>query len=197
MNQRQYSEQILDEFAAEHSHDRETLDRYISLYPEGRAALLALAAEIRLVSDEARFSSEVIEDPAAGEAWSLFSLARTEVQRTTNPFRRFTGKQFADLSKGLGVSRGFMIGIRDRRVLVDSIPERFFAAASKIMEVAAQELRSYLNETPQVPATAEFKSDKKPTTVNQVTFEQLINDTEMSEEQRKIAMEYMSDDRSD
>ena len=90
-----------------------------------------------------------------------------------------------------------MIGIRDRRVREDSIPERFLCAASQVMEIALEELRYYLREEPGVLGTAEFKADKKPTVTGQVTFRQLIEDTEMTEEQHSTALGYLEDVRSD
>ncbi|WP_372718355.1 hypothetical protein [Novipirellula sp.] len=197
MNRRQQKEKILDEFAAEHSHDQQTLDRYINLYPEARLELLELASEIRLVTDESRFATSPIPDPGGDEAWTVFSSANTESLGRTNPFSQLRGKRFAEISEKLGVSRGFMIGIRDRRVREDSIPERFLSAASQIMEVALEELRQYLREEPGVLATAEFKADKKPMVTEQVTFRQLIDDTEMTEEQRCTALGYLEDVRSD
>lgn len=198
MSNRLTTEQILDAFAAEPSHDRDTLEVYMSKYPELRLRFLELAAETREVAGAARVATESIEDPGLEAAWSLVTSYTPEAaSKTANPFEPFTRKKFVELCDGLGLPRGFVVAIRDKRVQLASIPERFLEAAARLLNSRIEDLRAYLSGSPQVISTAEFKASKKPVAFEQITFLQLIEDTELSSEQKATALEYLDDDGSD
>jgi len=194
MSNQQERKHILYGFAVEPVHDAKTLAKYVSAFPDLRSDLIELAWELKVSQFGADEVLADMPDPNFEEALNDLLLANQSPDREANPFGRFRGKRFADLSDRLGIPRGFMVGIRDKRTRLDSIPERFLAAASKAMEIAVDELRAYLGGEPKVPSAAEFKTDNKPTDTEQVTFEQLIEDTKMSDEQRKTALEYRDDD---
>ena len=198
MSDRPTTEQILDAFAAEPSHDRDTLEIYMSKYPKLRVRFLELAAEIREVAGAARVATESIKDPGLEAAWSLVaSSAPKAASKAPDPFEPFTRKKFVELCDGLGLPRGFVVAIRDKRVQLASIPGRFLEAAARLMDSSIEDLRIYLSGSPQVISTAEFKANKKPVAFEQITFLQLIEDTELSSEQRATALEYLDDDGSD
>ncbi|MEM6692589.1 MAG: hypothetical protein AAF664_24380 [Planctomycetota bacterium] len=197
MSSQSNRDEILYSFSVESDHGPDVLAKYVDRFPELRSELVELAWELnasRFDEDQAPIE---LADPRFEEALSELLSAGGSPQRSSDPFSRFRGKRFAEISQELGVSRGFMIGIRDRRVREDSIPERFLSAASQIMEIALKELRHYLREEPGVLGTAEFKADQKPMVIEQVTFRQLIEDTEMTEVQRSTALGYLEDVRSD
>ena len=186
------TEQILDAFAAEPFHDRETLEIYMSKYPKLRLRLLELAAEIREVTGAARVATESIEDPGLEAAWSLVTSSTTEdASRAPNPFEPFTRKRFVELCDGLGLPPGFVVAIRDKRVELASIPGRFLEAAARLMNSSVGDLRNYLSGSPQVISTAQFRANKKPVGLEQITFLQLIERTDLSSEQKANALAYL------
>lgn len=85
---------VLDAFAAEPVHDRNTLERYVSEYPELTEELIDLAAELRLSTEFAGAEEGVINDPKLETAWENFLAAGPKPAVTTavvDPFAQFKG----------------------------------------------------------------------------------------------------------
>ncbi|QEG01557.1 hypothetical protein Mal15_56340 [Stieleria maiorica] len=196
MSHNQNLEEVLDAFSMELSHDRETLARYVESYPEYKNELIELSFEIRAVENEARLKPEAIDDPTFSSAWNTLQAAGSSSARSTNPFRKFQGKKFASLCKSLGLPKAFVVAIRNRQVEFESLPERFLVAASTALESTLEDLKTFLREPPNVLQTLEFKADKKPQIAQQVTFQELIENTELTDEERKTAVGYLGHDRS-
>lgn len=197
MNKDRSRENVLYAFAVETHHDRETLDRYIAQYPDLKSELTELAWELRISEDDLDMAPELIDDPGLNSAWNTFQAAGAASSQSINPFSQFQGKRFASLCKSLGLPKAFVVAIRNRQVEFESIPERFLVAASTALGATLEDLKTFLRKSPNVAGALEFKADKKPQIAGKVTFQELIESTELTDQERTTAAGYLDHDRSD
>jgi len=83
---------VLDAFASEAVHDRDTLERYVRKYPDLVEELIDLASELRMSADLADVQEGPISDPTLNTAWENFLAAAPKVAPTTaavDPFSEF------------------------------------------------------------------------------------------------------------
>ncbi len=178
---------VLDAFAAEPVHDRNTLERYVSEYPELAEELIDLAAELRLSAEFTGAEEGAISDPKLETAWENFLAAGPKPSVTTaavDPFARFKGGAFATLAGKLDVPRSLLTAVRDRLVVPSSVPSGFVRRFAEATGTTVEAVRVYLAQDSQAPLGLAFKSDQKPSQQGRVTFRQLVENTEMGESQR-------------
>ena len=184
-------EAILDAFALEPSHDRITLERYLRQYPELAEDLIDLSSELRLANAPAPASDGPVPDPGLEAAWREFLACKphgASCGETVNPFAGFKGAAFAKLAKALNVPRSFLTPFRDGLVTASSIPQAFTRRFAEATSVPVETARSYFARAePETPALA-FKSDVKPSHQGQMTFRELVQATEMTDEQRQTLL---------
>lgn len=133
---------VLDAFASEAVHDRETLERYVRKYPDLAEELIDLASELRMSADLADVEDGPISDPKLNTAWENFLAAAPKAAATTaavDPFSQFRGVAFASLATKMDVPRSILTAIRDRLVSPGTIPSgflrRFAEATGSSMDV--------------------------------------------------------------
>lgn len=181
----------LDAFAAELVHDRNTLQRYVSEYPELAEELIDLAAEFRLSSEFADVQPDVISDPMLNTTWEIFLAAGTNPAATTtavDPFAQFKGAAFASLARELDIPRSILTAIRDRLVVPASTPIGFLRRFAEATGNSVESVKAYLALDSKAPLGLTFKSDQKPSQQGQATFRQLVESTEMSKSQRLLLL---------
>ncbi len=189
-------EAILYAFAVEENHNRNTLERYLRQYPELAEELIDLMSELRL--GEALGSSPASETVDQGweVAWQDFLACKPQEacsDEAANPFARFKGEAFAILAEALNVPRSFLTPFRDGLVAAASIPERFALKLARAMSASVESLRDYFAD-PRPPLVARaFKSDGKPSHQGQKTFRELVESTEMTDEQRLLLLQDCGD----
>lgn len=198
MNDQKNREVILYEFAVEPIHDQKTLERYLLKYPDLADDLVDLSYELR-VSDSIAPSSEplVEEVPAWQQAWQQFVGSKPKVvnsERADNPFVNFRGQAFVELANLLKLPRSILSALRDRLVDPASIPEMLISRLAAATELSPDQTRNYFLLPPAMIGTAEFKADKKPGPVGRVTFQKLVESTQMSDEERKCLLEDLISD---
>ena len=170
---------VLDAFAAEPVHDRNTLERNVSEYPEHAEELIDLAA---------------LERPGPVErdgAWENFLAAGPKPSVKTaavDPFAQFKGNAFATLAGKLDVPRSLLTAVRDRLVVPSSVPSGFVRRFAEATGTTVEAVRAYLTRDSQAPLGLAFKSDQKPSQQGRVTFRQLVESTEMGESQRLLLL---------
>lgn len=193
MNDPHDRDEVLLAFAVEPTHDRDTVDRYLRTYPEFAREILSLSTELRLTRVTALSSpAEVIQDVGLEKAWQEFRSCVPKRQRSVeaiNPFVDIKGQAFATLARTMNVPRSILVALRDRLVIGATIPERILSRLSEALTVPLGALREYLAGPPMIAAGANFKSDGKPEFQGQVSFQELIQNTEMTEEQRRSLLE--------
>lgn len=183
-------EAILDAFALEPSHDRSTLERYLRRYPELADDLIDLSSELRLANAPAHDGP--VPDPGLEAAWQeLVACKKPQgfaCGDTVNPFASFKGTAFAKLAKALDVPRSFLTPFRDGLVTASSIPQAFIQRFAEATRVPVESVHRYFARAePETPALA-FKSDVKPSHQGQMTFRELVQSTEMNDEQRRLLL---------
>lgn len=187
-------ETILYAFAVEPSHDRTTLDRYLAKYPELTEELIDVAFELRLAEAESHIPTQAEATTGLGpqQAWQkLIAGGPAKATAGTKPrtfMSKFRGQAFADLATRLNVPRSILTAFRDRLVEPLSVPEQFLRRFADAAESSLEEVREYLSNPPLVIATAQFKADKKPAQQGRVTFRHLVENTEMTDEEREVLL---------
>ena len=190
----QFTEQdVLFSFSEEENRDAATLEIYLKQYPEYREALVALSVEL-LVSpvDETVQEANVVLEESTENVWSKFqsllspsdpvSIRSSSVE---NPLAKLDQKSFISLAKSLGVSRAFLARLRDGTIVMATIPAKFIDSVSGALEIGADTLRSALQAPPTISTQARFKSDNKPTAEAQITFDEAIESSGLSEDQKE------------
>lgn len=183
---------VLDAFAAEPVHERNTLQRYITRYPELAEDLIDLASELRLSDDLAGVHEGILSDPKLNTAWEDF-LAATPKQVAPavvmDFFAQFKGVAFAALAEKLDIPRSLLTAVRDRLVVPATVPANFLRRFADAMGTTIDAAKAYIAQDSQAPLGLEFKSERKPANQGQATFRQLVETTEMSESQRLFLLQ--------
>ena len=185
------SDSVLDAFAAEMVHDRDTLERYIRKYPELAEELIDLAYELRMGADLADVEKGPISDPALNTAWENFLAASPKAAAMTaavDPFSQFRGVAFASLATKMAVPRSILTAIRDRLVSPETIPSSFLSRFAEATGSSMFVVKTYIWQESQAPFGFAFKSDQKPSQQGQTTFRKLVENTPMSESQRVLLL---------
>lgn len=187
------SDKILKAFALETTHDQETVDRYITRYPELATDFVDLLVDLRLAAEVA--PAAIPPESAASLEASFARFMGADANPTVaNLFAPFKGQAFVTLAKALNVPRAFLTAIRDRLVISTSVPAGFVTRLATAMQEAPANVRSYLL-LPQVSdAALNFRADGQPGEVNQVSFAKLVDDTEMDDDQRSLLRQDLLDD---
>ncbi len=197
MNDSKLRDDVLYAFAIEPRHDRETLERYLRQHPTLAEDLIDLSCELRLDETIGHSGTEAQPDPACQDAWQEFiqcSPAKASAHVVANPFAQFKGQAFVELAEVLQLPRSILAALRDRLPDPDSIPERFVARVAKSMGSTKESFREYLALPPAIMKTLQFKADKKPAPQDRVSFEKLVQSTEMTDEQRQALLRDWGDD---
>jgi hypothetical protein len=176
-------EEVLDAFAVEATPGRETLERYLRRYPQFAPALIDLSRELRReLPPEA--GAESTEDQARIEtAWGHHRDAGAP-QSSEDAFAGLSIDQLRALAKVLDVPRQVITAFRDRRVILETVPQRFLEGIAAGLNRSLEALLPVLSPT-QAPVLARsHKSDVKPTDSDAVTFERVLIDAGVPEDKR-------------
>lgn len=157
-------ENALGAFAVEPSHDKETLDRYLSAYPDLRSELLALALE--LAFDEVDDSPLDLESSTVTESWVRYSAPSSE-PLTSASFNK-------DVAKALGVRTAVVMQLRDRAISLASIPRHFLGNLASALGSGIEQTVAYLNAPRTLAPGASYKSEGKPTASEQMTLSHVL-----------------------
>ena len=182
---------VLNAFAAEPIHDRNTLEHYVSGYPDLAKELIDLAIEFRLSDDIGGTDKDVISDPKLKIAWENFLASGTKPAAETavvDVFVPFKGAAFAMLAGKLDIPRSILTAIRDRLVVSSSVPDGLIHRFAEATGNKVETVKAYLAQDSQAPLGLAFKSDQKPSRQGQATFRQLVESTEMNASQRLLLL---------
>jgi len=186
MTSEKSAEDVLFAFSVEPRHDRETLERYLNSYPQLADDLLDLSHELR-ISASLGPADVLAEDEATFRAaWQQYSAVAPQGVPSASVgdlFNQFKGRTFVALAEALLIPRSVLVALRDRLVVPSSIPTGFirrFAQAAGTTIEAAQE---YLTLPPVTSAAVNFKADQTPSAQPQITFEALLAQSSLTEEQ--------------
>ncbi|MFD1488791.1 hypothetical protein [Ancylobacter vacuolatus] len=157
-------ENILAAFAIEPSHDKATLDLYLTTYPDLRTALLDLMLELEL--DGKDDTPIDLESPLVAASWNRYSMGLTAP---------LTPKSFSkEVAASIGVRTMVVMQLRDRAVQIASIPPRFLARLAEALGTGVDELTAYLSEPRTLATGARYKATGKPGVAPQLTLPELL-----------------------
>jgi hypothetical protein len=197
MNKPTDPEAVLYAFAVEASHDRSTLERYLKQYPE-------LAEELIDLSSELRLNETLPSEPTSGQAdlgldgaWKEFLGCKPEQPATSGAadlFGRYKGQAFVNLATTLNIPRSILTALRDGLVDPASIPKGFISRFANATTTPFNTVKESLSRSQEASVALAFKSDVKPGHQGQTTFRKLIQNTEMTEEQRLLLLRECDED---
>lgn len=171
---------VLDAFAVETVPDRATLERYLRLYPEYAAELVDLSRELgrECLDETGPLTAE--DAQLLDAAWARHAAALPTA--AAEPFAALTADDWRKVAHRLDVPRQVVTALRERRVLLVSIPKRFLrmfadAVGSTIVMLEASW------RAPESLARS-YKADSKPAVGEQVTLEQVLIEAGVPAEKR-------------
>lgn len=174
-------EDVLDAFSVEPTHDRSTLERYLSLYPQFAAELVDLCRELsRIPYEDTR---ELTSDDVAmiESAWQQHVSAQPDT--ATDPFSKLSANELRDLAMNMDVPRQVITAFREHRIDLSTVPQAFLTRLSNGISATIAQL-----SRPTLPQTnifaRSYKADQKPTSAEVVSFERVLLDAGVSDEKR-------------
>lgn len=180
--QRPSRETVLDAFAVENEADRSTLERYLRLYPEYSGELIDLSRELSREACDDAASLSAADQALLDAAWSQHAAAMPAM--TSDPFAALTVDDWRAVAKRLDVPRQVATALRERRVLLVSIPRRFLAMLAEAVRSSVVQLESSLGPPQLAVVARSYKADTKPSVGEQVSFEQVLIDAGVPAEKR-------------
>ncbi|MDT8870744.1 hypothetical protein RAA17_05325 [Komagataeibacter rhaeticus] len=131
-------DEILEEFAVEPVHDRQTLERYLRQWPQYATALIDLSREIArpIEADPAEMPATDIE--RLGQVFQRRRAVASEA--AVDPFATMTIQQRADLPSLLRVPDMVVLAFRERRIILSTVPAAFLRAFAAAVGVTPKEL---------------------------------------------------------
>lgn len=179
-------EDVLDAFAVEPDAGRATLERYLRNYPEYAAELVDLSRELSrgVCEDEEPLSTE--DQALIDTAWRRHLEAAPKV--VADPLAALSVAEFREVARHLGVRQQVITAFRERRVIVASVPRRFMVRFAAAVNSTVDLLASALALPPAPSLARNYKSDAKPEAGAPVTFERLLIDAGVPDEERALLM---------
>lgn len=158
------AENVLAAFAVEPNHDRATLDRYLTAYPDLRTAFLDLILELEFdASDDSPLD---LDSTMVSASWRRFTNG--------SPAHLAASAFTKDVAKAIAVKTTVVMQLRDRAVRVASIPFGFLSRLANALETSVSELTEYLSAPRSLATGASYKADGKPTLAPQMEFTDLL-----------------------
>lgn len=184
-------EEILLAFSVEPTHDRAMLEHYLNQYPEHAQALVDCSIELMIDasrgSDEVQISSEHVVE----QAWRQFQsdTGSTQNAAVESPFAQLNPTAFKAVAKRLNISNLLLIRFRDRAIDAATIPGRFVQRLAFELGVTVEAVSAYLRSPPVMVAGQSFRSSVKPSVTDQISFEQAVETSQLTPEQREALKE--------
>lgn len=178
-------EEVLLTFSVEPTHDRETLERYLTYYPEHARALVACSIEL-MVDATRSVETEATSDNAVDRAWQRFQsvVSQPEEVSVLNPFATLNPAAFKSLAKKLGINNLLLIRLRDRAIIAATIPRRFVQRLASELGATTDAVMDYLRSPPAMVSGHSFRSTVKPAVTEQISFEKAVETSQLTPDQQ-------------
>jgi len=178
-------ESVLMAFSMEPSHGRETLERYITEYPQYASALIDCSIDLLHELPAADDSATEVPDSAVDKAWQRFERAVQQPDaEVANPFAKLNTSSFKSLARSVDVSNLFLMRVRDRAIRAATIPARFVEKLASELGATVQAVGAYLQGPPGMVSGQAFRSSVKPSVGEQITFDQAVATSQLTPEQQ-------------
>ena len=179
----QSCDDILEAFSVEPDPGRETLERYLRSYPQYGAELVDLSRELsRVVIDNEESLSERDQDLIQA-AWERHLKAAP-----ATPLSNLSVDEQRQVAELLGVPRQVITAFRERKVLINTVPQKFMKKLADAVDAKVEFLIEVLSCPSSLDPLRSYKADSKPEVETAVAFEQLLIDACIPEEKRRALM---------
>lgn len=179
-------EEVLLAFSVEPTHDRKTLEQYLTDYPEHAKALIACSIELMV---DATHSAETVatSENAVDLAWQRFQSAVSQPEEASvpNPFATLNPTAFKSLARQLGINNLLLIRLRDRAIVAATIPHRFVQRLATELGATTDAVVAYLQSPPAMVSGLSFRSPVKPAVTEQISFEKAIETSQLTADQQE------------
>lgn len=179
-------EEVLLAFSVEPTHDGKTLERYLKDYPEHATALVECSIELMVAATRSNVEA-VASETAVDRAWLRFQSVIGAPADTivTNPFAKLNPPAFKSLAKRLEITNLLLVRLRDRAIDAATIPRRVVQRLAIELGVTADAVMAYLSSPPGMVSNHSFRSSGKPTVTAQISFEQAIATSQLTQAQQE------------
>lgn len=175
-------EDVLDAFAMEETHCKATLDRYLTTYPQFAGKLIDLSRELLradLPPDAELAPADIAKIDAA---WAKHAAAQPRL--TADPFAVLSPTRSREIANELGVPRQVVTSFRERRIQATSVPRAFLRRFAGALAVSVEDFIAWLTPPPAAVLARSYRADGQPSAATQVSFERVLIDAGVSEEDR-------------
>lgn len=185
-------EEVLLAFSVEPTHDRKTLQQYLTDYPEHAKALIDCSIE--LMVEATRSVEMVAKSGVVDRAWQRFqsAMSRPGEASVPNPFAALNPTAFKSLAKKLDINNLLLIRLRDRAIVAATIPHRFVHRLATELGATTDALMDYLRSPPAMVSEHSFRSAVKPAVTEQISFEKAVETSQLTPDQQE-ALKAMKD----
>lgn len=186
-------EEVLLAFSVEPTHDRRTLEKYLTDYPEHAKALVACSIELMVDATRSAESVATSED-AVDRAWQRFQSAVSQPEEASviNPFATLNPGAFKSLAKELDINSLLLSRLRDRAIVAVTIPHRFVQRLATELGATTEAIMDYLRSPPAMVSGHSFRSAVKPAVAEQISFEKAVETSQLTPGQQE-ALKAMRD----
>lgn len=178
---------VLEAFACESDTGKATLEKYLRDYPEYAETIIDFATEITLETVPKKEPLSARELDLIESAWKKHIEAGPKT--VADPFAVLTGLELGKIAKLLNLPKQVLTAIRDRAIVVASIPKRFLEQLAAAIQTDPEGLLAFLAVRPTLSVARSHKSEAKPKLAEPKTFEQILIDAGVAPEDRKKLME--------
>jgi len=178
-------EGVLHDFTIEPEMSHAVLRTYLSKYPELADDLLELFHELTLSDMEAVEASLPLETKAMNAT----------VLRVQKVEQALYGAGVRDLSKELGLPRGFLMGLQASIVHIGSMPIVLLNMLAQKLDVRLQDIISGMQRGDQQAVA--MKSDTKPGAQPAIDFDDFVDQAGLNEEEQHALQKLLAGDGSD
>jgi len=185
------------------------LDSFIQRYPAYAKELTDLAVELVIDSiseetpspkDDLQSQKDSAVNLTVSRAMSHYQNRLYELQQgkeikadarfsngniPADPFKNMDTAAFRSFSRAINANTAFCMRVRDRQINANTIPERFFMRAAQELRTSQDNFVAYMHlPTAVVRAGQSFKAECKPFAAVKQTYEEAVNASNLSEEQK-------------
>lgn len=180
-------EEVLLAFSVEPTHDRATLEHYLSQYPEHAKAIVDCSIKLMMNASRAGEDGQVSSGQVVEQAWRQFQAAMGSAQSSViaNPFAQLTPTAFKSMAKRLDISNLFLIRVRERAIDAATIPGRLVQRLAAELGATADAVSAYLGSPPAMVSSQSFRSNVKPAVAAQISFEEAVETSQLRPAQKE------------
>lgn len=177
---------VLDAFSVEPSHDRGTLELYLTRYPQFAGELVDLSRELSrtivevegpLSDEEERFIDEALESHRAAVLGNVVS-----------PLAGLDTPRLRQIAQELRIPRQVITAFRERKIVLSSVPLRFLGQFASTLGVTIHNLVAGLSAGVVPAGMRSYKADGQPGSDSVATFEQILIEAGVEGEQLEALM---------